>query len=276
MSEGASGGSKRRNGSNRAAGAGAPIGEADRYFDRSRRPLEILALLAPLILVYEIGLLGALRQQELVVTNRAHSTLLQFFHWVGIRGDHLLLPAMSLPALAVVAVLLAWQVLSRRPWSLHLPTVAAMAIESIATASPVVLLGWLTALIPATAGDSLIERLSVPGRISMAIGAGLYEEFVFRLMLVSLLHSLLKRLTPLGERGAVTLAVILAALAFSLHHPVFRAEGFALHEALFLFGAGCWWGVLLVVRGFGIAVGSHAAYDLWVVLPPLVTASAAS
>lgn len=265
--------------------APAPEAPPSGYFDRSRRPLEILALVAPLIVAYEIGLLGALRHGDWIVTNRAHSSLLSLFHWAGVRGEHLLLPAMSLPALAVAVVLVTWQALSRRPWSLHLPTVGGMAIESILTAVPVVLFGWLVAAFIASApawlplasvsapgaGTGLVEGLPLPGRIALAIGAGIYEEFLFRLVLVSLLHSLLRRLPGFGERGAVVGAVVLAALAFALHHPVVRDGHFLVGETLFLFGAGCWWGTLFVVRGLGIAIGSHAVYDMLVVSLPLLT-----
>ncbi len=246
------------------------------YFDRSKQPLETLALLSPLVIAYEAGLLGALRHGDWVITNRAHSSLLSFFQWVGIRGDHLLVPAMSLPALAVVAVLLLWQFFSRRPWSLHLPTVAGMAVESILSALPLVVVGWLLApLIDllAAAGDegTLVRGLPMAGQIAMAIGAGIYEEFLFRLVLVSLLHSILKRVPGFTDRRAVIAAVLLSAAAFSLHHPVLHDGHLQVREALFLFIAGTWWGALFVVRGLGIAAGSHAAYDALVITLPLLT-----
>lgn len=256
---------------------GSPLSATrQRYFDRSRQPLEILALLAPLIVFYEAALLGFLRSGEWVMTNRAHGSLLWLFDALGVRAERLLLPALSLPALAIVMVLLVWQILSRRPWSVHLPTVAGMAAESALTALPLVTLGWLLAPILALGSDAQVRSLPLAGRVAMAIGAGIYEEFVFRLVLLSLLHSILRRVPRLGEPAAITGAVLLSAVAFSLHHPLLREDGFALHEAVFLFGAGVWWGVLFVVRGLGIAVGSHAAYDALVLLWPLLSARASA
>jgi len=245
------------------------------YFERSRQPLEILALLAPLVVFYEAALLGFLRAGDWVLTNRAHSSLLWLFDSLGIRAERLLLPALSLPALALVAVLLVWQVISRRPWSLHLPTVAGMALEASLTALPLIALGWLIVPLVGLAeagGAASLRSLPVPAQMAMAIGAGIYEEFLFRLVLLSMLHSIARRVPGVGERAAVTVAVVLSAVAFALYHPVVRDGGLVLHEALFLFGAGLWWGVLFVVRGLGIAVGSHAAYDCLVLLLPIMTA----
>ena len=95
------------------------------YWDRSKQPLEILALVAPLVIIYEIGLVWALRAERGTITNRAHEGLLRLFDAVGID-----LMVMALPAAAVLVVLVTWQLLARRPWSLHLPPVGLMAIES--------------------------------------------------------------------------------------------------------------------------------------------------
>ncbi|MBU3729850.1 MAG: hypothetical protein FGM37_11490, partial [Phycisphaerales bacterium] len=45
---------------------------AETYWDRSNQPLEILALVAPLVAIYEIGLVWALRADRGTITNRAH------------------------------------------------------------------------------------------------------------------------------------------------------------------------------------------------------------
>ena len=246
----------------------APPTIASNYFDRSQQPLEILAFLAPLIVIFEFGLVGALRLGDgWVFTNRAHSSLLELFDWIGIRADRLLLPAMSLPAAALVAVFVSWQFMSRRPWTLHLPTVGFMAVESLLTALPIVVLGWFVVALPL---GSVPEprSLGIPGQIAVAVGAGLYEELLFRLVLVSLLHSVLRRVRRIGDRGATIAAVVISAMLFAFYHPILVDGHLALREASVLLVAGLWWGTLFVVRGFGIAVGSHVAYDAIVLLLP--------
>jgi membrane protease YdiL (CAAX protease family) len=246
------------------------------YWDRSKQPLEILALVAPLVVIYEIGLVWALRAERGTITNRAHEGLLRLFDAVGID-----IMVMALPAAAVVVVLVTWQFLSRMPWSLHLPTIGLMAIESAAAALPLAVFAlviarsgsaWasMAAVVsvaePAGAGAGP-ETLGLLGKISLAIGAGIYEELIFRMALISLLHTLFVDAMRIGERWGTGIAIAISAVLFAIYHPLGAVGGgIDWSRATFFVGAGAYFGVLYVMRGFGIAVGAHAAYDLLAVV----------
>jgi len=246
------------------------------YWDRSKQPLEILALVAPLVAIYEMGLVSALRAEQGTITNRAHEGLLRLFDAVGID-----IMVMALPAAAVVVVLVTWQFLSRMPWSLHLPTVGLMAIESAAAALPLAVFAlviarsdsaWasmaasVSATAPAGAGAGP-ETLGLVGKISLAIGAGIYEELIFRMALISLLHTLFVDAMRFGERWGTGIAIAISAVLFAIYHPLGAVGGgIDWSRATFFVGAGAYFGVLYVMRGFGIAVGAHAAYDLLAVV----------
>lgn len=247
------------------------------YWDRSKQPLEILALVAPLVVIYEMGLVWALRAEKGTITNRAHEGLLRLFDAVGID-----LMVMALPAAAVLVVLVTWQLLARRPWSLHLPTVGLMAIESAAAALPLAVfaqviarsgaawasmgaMAWASA--PAGGAVAGPEALGVLGKVSLAIGAGIYEELIFRMALISLLHTLFVDAMRMGERWGIGIAIAISAVLFAAYHPLGAANGgIDWSRATFFVGAGAYFGVLYVMRGFGIAVGAHAAYDLLAVV----------
>lgn len=248
------------------------------YWDRSKQPLEILALLAPLVVIYEIGLVWALRAERGTITNRAHEGLLRLFDAVGISTM-----VMALPAAAVIVVLLTWQFLSRRSWSLHLPTVGIMALESAAAALPLAVFAqviarsgaaWesLAAVAPgaalsAASAAASPESLGMLGKVSLAIGAGIYEELIFRMALISLLHTLFVDAMRMAERWGIGLAIGISAVLFAIYHPLGAADGgIDWSRATFFVGAGAYFGVLYVMRGFGIAVGAHAAYDLLAVV----------
>jgi membrane protease YdiL (CAAX protease family) len=96
------------------------------------------------------------------------------------------------------------------------------------------------------------------------LGAGVYEEALFRLVLVPVLFGLLKLLqTP--QILASALAVTGSALLFSLaHHAGSPAEPFTWFAFVFRWMAGVYFAWVFVIRGFGIAVGTHAAYDILV------------
>jgi hypothetical protein len=105
--------------------------------------------------------------------------------------------------------------------------------------------------------------------IVTGIGAGIYEEFIFRLVMIILLMIVLQDLLGVPKRTAIVVSVLISAGLFSLHHHVFIINGavqtgdpFSVPRFLFRFLAGVYFAVLFAVRGFGVAAGTHAWYDV--------------
>lgn len=237
------------------------------YFDRSRQPLEILALVAPLVVLYEVGLLYSLRGTQGTLTNAAHEGLFRFFYSFGIDATRLSLPTLALPAAVVVIVLLVWQILSRRPWTVHLPTVGGMALEGVMCAFPLLVVAQIISRVGIPATPDALGALDVFGKVTMSIGAGIYEELVFRMILLALLHAVLVDLFRIEAKWGTTIAVVGSAVLFALYHPLRDSTGVVLWQrAAFFAIAGLYFGVVYIVRGFGIAVGAHSAYDIAVVV----------
>jgi membrane protease YdiL (CAAX protease family) len=102
-------------------------------------------------------------------------------------------------------------------------------------------------------------------QLALSIGAGLYEELVFRVILVGGLALLFR---PFFEKqgAAYLLAALLGAALFSLVHylgPL--GDPFALPSFTFRFLFGLALNVLFLGRGFGVAAWTHALYDVMVV-----------
>ncbi|MSR70382.1 MAG: CPBP family intramembrane metalloprotease [Phycisphaerales bacterium] len=251
-------------GPERASGSGTTTRVSrEGYFDRSRQPLEILAFVAPLVVIYEIGLVYALRTTGGTLTNGAHEELVRFFSSIGIDPARLSVPALGLPGVGLLLVLILWQLLVRRPWTLHIPTVGLMVLESILLALPLLVLAQVVSRAFIPAGPEALPQLSTFGGISMCIGAGLYEELIFRMVLFSLLHTIFVNLFRMPERWGIVLSIALSALLFALYHPIRTSAGaIDLRRATFFVLAGGFFGVLYIVRGFGIVVGAHAFYDI--------------
>ncbi len=96
------------------------------------------------------------------------------------------------------------------------------------------------------------------------LGAGVYEETLFRLILVPLLWKAL-RLLQAPQVLASTLAVTGSALLFALaHHAGTPGETFTWFAFVFRWMAGVFFAWVFVLRGFGIAVGTHTLYDILV------------
>lgn len=126
------------------------------------------------------------------------------------------------------------------------------------------LLSSIIALIFQIAVPTGVEQLSTLQQIALSLGAGLYEELFFRVLLVSGLLYLFKIFTK--TRTAFALAVVIAALLFSAVHYIgpmgdnFKAASFMFR---FLFGLAL--NILYLKRGFGVAAWTHAFYDIMVV-----------
>ncbi len=113
--------------------------------------------------------------------------------------------------------------------------------------------------------DSPIEQLSKFQLFALSLGAGLYEELFFRVILVSGLLFLFNRLTN-RKKFAYFFAVVVAALLFSaVHYVGHYGDFFTVKSFLFRFLFGLALNLIYVTRGFGIAAWTHALYDLVVI-----------
>ena len=112
-----------------------------------------------------------------------------------------------------------------------------------------------------------VESLSAPERLMLSLGAGLYEELLFRVVLVTALAFLARRVLGLGVWTAGALAAVIGAFLFSLIHYVGPyGDPFQLASFTFRFIAGLVFSVLYLLRGFGITAWTHALYDVLVLL----------
>ena len=106
--------------------------------------------------------------------------------------------------------------------------------------------------------------------ITLSVGAGVYEEILFRHFLAGhLCHYLVHNRGWRGllETLAVVISLVVSSAVFSAMHYVGPAGDVYAHTSfLFRFGAGMALGVIYFTRGLGIAVYAHATYDVFLVL----------
>jgi membrane protease YdiL (CAAX protease family) len=107
------------------------------------------------------------------------------------------------------------------------------------------------------------------GLIAISIGAGLYEELLFRMLLFFLVHTLVVDLLRFSSLIGTVLAIVLSAVLFALYHPPVGPEAtYTSARAFFYIAAGLFFGLVYAVRGFGIVVAVHAFYDLVTLFAP--------
>ena len=227
------------------------------YWDVTHRPLQCLVFLLPLVLAYEIGM-AVLHGQTPIEQQpglAARQLLQWFFSLFGVKG-------LYLPGIAVIVVLLVWQIVSSFPWRVSWNYLVGMAGESVLLAMPLLLLNELIRR-SSTLSGVLRPVASAFDNLLLSVGAGIYEELVFRLIIISLLTLLLIDIGGLKQTPGVALTVILSSLMFAAHHyhPI-GADVWSSSEFAFRAAAGAYLAAVFVVRGFGLAVGCHIFYDI--------------
>ena len=111
---------------------------------------------------------------------------------------------------------------------------------------------------------SLTAAIGTGGKLIAFFGAGIYEEVLFRLTLLPLVVWGF-RISGLGPRQALVGAVVATSLLFSGAHYIGpHGQVWDISTFLFCAVAGGFFAVLFVYRGFGIAAGTHAMYDILV------------
>jgi len=235
------------------------------YWASTRRPLPSLSLVLPIMLAYELGVLWQGGASAASVRTGADAWMRHILASLGLVDQWL-------PPLALVVILLGWQVASQRDWRFSPSILPVMLLESCVLAVALVGVSRLIDLGFAVLDQNappVLSVVSAPARMGVApligyLGAGVYEETLFRLVLVPILFALL-RLLQTPQILASALAVTGSALLFSLaHHAGTPGEAFTWFAFVFRWMAGVFFAWVFVVRGFGIAVCTHTAYDILV------------
>jgi hypothetical protein len=232
------------------------------YLKRSRAPRYSVVFALPLLVLYE--LLSALLSGSAVagVRNGADVLLKSLFVALGGRDGLVVFGLL----LAGGGALVVWRDLKRSGEPLRVGVFGWMLAESAAYAVVFgTIVGSLTALVlggPRALSAGGVAALGLPSQLVVSLGAGIYEELLFRVVLVGVLLWV-ARLLGAGKVVAVAVAIALSALIFSAFHYVGSlGDTFTLASFTFRAIAGVAFSVLYVTRGFGIAAWTHALYDL--------------
>ncbi len=237
------------------------------YISATRHPWPCFLFLLPFLVIYEGGVLWLGGTHPEALRNGADTWL----HWgLDSFGLHELYWG---PAL-IAAGFLTWSWFRRedRPYDL-LGVYLGMAIESIVFALGLWGLSREVSPFLERYGSTLNASAAsaTPSAVNPAVvhvitflGAGIYEEVLFRLLLFTGLVWLTLHL-QIPRLGAIPIAAIGSALLFAAAHNIGPyGEKFDGYVFLFRALAGVYFALLFKIRGFGVAVGAHAIYDVLV------------
>ena len=244
--------------------AGQLRGQARTYRERSRSHRYSLLFALPLLALYELlEFIAPVRASGGVIRNGADVMLTGVFYWMfGLRGP--------LVFMALVIGVSLWLIHRDKGSGPLQPSIfAAMLAESVILAllfgvvvgtATMQLVGPLRALAIGGVGASSLARLT------LSLGAGLYEELLFRVVIVALIANGV-RLLGVGRLASGIIATTVGALLFSAFHYIGPfGEPLKLESFVFRFLAGMAFSALYLTRGFGITAWTHALYDVAVLL----------
>ena len=229
------------------------------YLRATVHPWASLVFVLPLLLFYETGIVVLSRDNPDALRNGADAWVRWFL------GRYGLGTVWAAPAL-VGAWLVVRAVRNRKDRPTEPLAVAfGMTVESVLFAVGLWAVAHNFRPLMDKAGLPLNAVNTIaPGQLVTYVGAGIYEEFLFRVLLFGGLYLLL-RTVRLPKILAVGLAAAAAAGLFAAAHH-FGPAGEPVVPALFLFrlAAGLYFTAVYLFRGFGVAIGTHAGYDILV------------
>jgi membrane protease YdiL (CAAX protease family) len=104
-------------------------------------------------------------------------------------------------------------------------------------------------------------------QLTLSIGAGVYEEIVFRLILITLFCYIFVVFFKMHKPTSTIISILLAAFIFTMMHYVGTfGDNFTYTNFMFRLLAGIVLSVIFIFRGLGIAVYTHAIYNVFLVL----------
>ena len=251
------------------AGSADPSSIPETYWEHAKSPKNCLFLLLPMVILYEIG-------TKIYATDVHHNTetrILAFdrlMEWLNILAQRFdksyrLIPVWTIPTILLISHLARKD---RWNWKPNFTVIGCMMLEGIALCLPLFLMDAFFKTYVPLIGRGIESNGGYKELLVLCVGAGLYEELLFRMLALGLTSIILMDLLQLKSVWTTRVIVVLSAMAFAMYH--YRVwggtESFSYQTLAFRTGAGIYFGTLFFKRGFGVTCFTHASYDILAVL----------
>ena len=224
------------------------------YWKQSKSPLYSLVFILPLVIIYET-LIFTMNHSDIVgIRNGADVLVRQFFAMFGVYGFYLV----GFVIMLVLFLIYYFQE-NKKQQPFQRQFFLVMFMESLFYAY------LLRIIMDKLLFIQLMDVDLLNGRevVAMCIGAGVYEELVFRIIFLQAIIILNKFVFRFSKTISIIVAVTASSFIFSWFHYIgAMGDQLELISFLFRFLAGAILGTIFILRGYGIAVYAHAIYDL--------------
>ena len=228
------------------------------YFFKSRSSFYSFLFTIPLFFVYEISIFFLSKDDIIVVRNGADflmRNILESFDIYGLYG---------LGFIFLLGFILTFIFFLKNDKTKEIKPdfLFFMFIESVLWSFMLYfMLSKFMLVLMNPAGKMILQQ------VTLAIGAGIYEEFLFRVLLIAGLSSILSFIFLWKQLARQIFALIISGGIFSAFHFMGEyGDFFSMELFLLRFFAGTILGFLYLCRGFGITAYTHSIYDLIVLI----------
>ena len=222
------------------------------YFRVSRHPVYGLFAILPLLILYEWLVIRLADVQVFEIRNFADVLLRQSLSSVGVKSHFILLVFLA-------ALIIGLIVRDRDSTPLRFHYFLFIILESAMYSCLVgLVVGFATTKLlaqPAPIVDSVLLE-----KIMLSVGAGVYEEIVFRAIIFAVTAFIFIKIFKVPVLAAFIIAALFSSLIFALLHVNDR------EKLIFRFLAGIFFCILFQLRGLGVCAWTHALYDLFIVI----------
>ncbi|WP_096894179.1 CPBP family intramembrane glutamic endopeptidase [Candidatus Scalindua japonica] len=225
------------------------------YLTRSRNLPKSFLFILPLLVFYEIGLVLYGTETK----NTAGIIVKKPFE---IFGDNAALVFNSLIIIISFCSIFYIEKKNHLSYRIFIP----MFFESVVYGFAIgyVTLFFVHGYLPFDISNSYVQSF-IKG-IIISLGAGIYEEILFRMLLLSALYFIIIKALRINPIIGSFISILICAFIFSIMHYIGpSSDNFSISSFSFRLVAGIILSAIFVFRGLGIAVYTHAIYDILVI-----------
>ena len=233
------------------------------YWNVSKNIYYSILFIIPMLFLYEIMCWYQYYGLKFQIRNGADVFIRQLF----ISFDHYAELAYSLTLLIIflVIVYLNWNVVEKG--RLKISFLLFMLLESFIWCTVFIFLMGVSENIIL----SILERNIIPEQFYLSIGAGIWEELLFRVGGTGIIIYFMKYTLGYNQLYSGFIAIFCSAILFSLFHYIGQlGDIFTFRSFCIRTFAGIMLGALYIIRGFGITVYTHIFYDMAIISMPVL------
>ena len=224
------------------------------YFKQSKSPFYSFIFILPLFLIYEFGISTISSKDLPTIRNGADVLLRRILATVGIGGIY------GMALMLLFGIVIAYYINKGKFKELRIRSnyFLIMIFESIIWSMLLFAILSKGQLLLAKGTAKLLLQ-----QIVLSIGSGIFEEFVFRVVLVSGLALVIGIFIKKRYWYKMLISIVIAAVIFSAFHFIGEYADTPITSLFLLrFVAGLILGYIYILRGLGIAAYSHSFYNL--------------